>query len=199
MAGFTSADQTALIFLALIVLIMVRRTYLLSQGTPYSVARLFGYGAFSMALFGFLAASTIYVAWTVWGSIALALLAPYSAIVIATAWYVRPHVEKRVTFETRQNGVLYYRLPIVIPVLSLVFFVARLSVEIWILGLASITNFTVPTGVSTLDLVVLAVFDLLFGASIGLLIGRGLGVRRAYESRPKPTETPLTSSPESQA
>ncbi len=194
MVTLSSADQTALFILALIVLLLIRRTIALYQGARYGNVRIFAYGGFSMVLFGYFAASTIYVAWSVWGPTALALLAPYLAIVALTAWFVRPIVERRVQFDTRPDGV-YYRLPILIPVLYLVFFIARVSVEIGLFGLASIATFSIPSVVSTLDLVILIAFDLLFGASIGLLLGRGLGVRKAYESRPKPAEAPLASKP----
>ncbi|HXW67303.1 MAG TPA: hypothetical protein VEL82_05465 [Thermoplasmata archaeon] len=193
MSGLSTADTSAIVFLALIVLIMARRTYLLSQGAPYSTGRVFGYGGFSMVLFGYLAASTLYVAWTVWGDVAFALIAPYAGVVVGAALFAAPHVRRRVTFESRGDGRIYYRLPLLLPLLSLVLFVARVAAEIAMFGLASLASFAVPTSVSVTQLSVLIAFDLLYGSSIGLLIGRGLGVRSAFRARGKPEDQPLAS------
>jgi hypothetical protein len=189
-APISSADTTGVFILAILVLILVRRTYLLSQGTPYSGARVFGYGAFSTFLFVIFGASTIYVAVSTWGWAALALLAPYAAVVVGAAWIARPRVQARVTFERRENGLLYYRLPVIIPVLTLVLFVIRATVEILLFGLNALVTFTFPTSVSAGTLVILIAVDLVFGSSIGLLYGRGFGVRDAYLAGPA-RETPL--------
>jgi hypothetical protein len=190
-SGLTAADQTGLIFLVIIVLVLARRTYTLSQGTQYSAARVFGYGGFSTLLFAYLAASTIYIAYVAWGMVALALIAPYLLVVVGAALLAEPRVRRRVTFEEREGHRLYYRLPIIIPLLSLVLFVGRVSVEIGLFGLASITSFAVPTTVSTASLAVLILADLLYGSSIGLLYGRGLGVRAAFLARSKESDKPL--------
>jgi hypothetical protein len=196
MTSLSPADQSGLFFLAIIVLIMVRRTYMLAQGSAkYGPTRIFAYGIFSMALFVYFAASTIYLANSVWGLVSLGLVVPYLAIVIAAAWMVHPVVQRRVTFDTKADGSVYYRLPVIIPVLSLVFFVVRLSVEVAMFGLASVTSFALPSSVSNLALAILIVFDVLFGASIGLLIGRGLGVRSAYEAQSKKGSAPLPTAP----
>lgn len=193
MTGISSADEGAVVFILVIVFIMARRTYALSQGTVYSTGRVFGYGAFSTFLFAVLAASTIYVAATVWGSVALALIVPYIGVIFAAAAVVEPHVRRRVTFERRDDGRLYYRLPVLIPVLSLVLFVVRVGVDIGLFGLATLTTFTVPASVSSLDLAILIGADLVYGTSIGLLYGRGLGVRSAYLVQATKDAAPLPS------
>jgi hypothetical protein len=189
-APTTGPETTGVIILAILVLIMIRRTYRLSQGTPYSTARVFGYGAFSTFLFVLFGASTIYVAVGTWGWIALALIAPYALVVVGAAWIARPRVQALVKFERQSDGQLYYRLPIVIPVLTLLLFVVRASVEILLFGLNALVTFTLPTSVSVGTLVILIAVDLVYGASIGLLYGRGLGVRAAYEAGPA-HESPL--------
>jgi hypothetical protein len=186
----TGPETTGLIILAIIVLLLVRRTYRLSQGTPYSTTRVFGYGAFSTLVFVVFGASTIYVAVGTWGWTALALIAPYALVVLGAAWVARPRVQALVKFERRSDGQLYYRLPIVIPVVTLVLFVVRASVEVLLFGLNALVTFTLPTSVSVGTLVILIAVDLVYGSSIGLLYGRGLGVRAAYEAGPA-HETPL--------
>ena len=192
MTGLSSADESAILFLVIIVAIMIRRTYALSQGTPYSTARVFGYGAFSMVLFALFAASTIYVAVGSWGPIGYALVAPYIGVVIGSALIAEPRIRRLVKFEERAGGVLYYHLPIVVPVLNLVLFVVRLGIEIWLFGLSTITSFQFPTSLPIGALEILIAFDLLFGISIGLLIGRGLAVHRAFLARPHDTPLPTS-------
>jgi hypothetical protein len=194
MSSLSSADTSAIVVLAIIVLIMVRRTYALSQGTPYSPVRVFGYGGFSTVLFGFFAASTVYVALGTWGPIGYALLAPYAGVVVGTALAAEPRIRRWVRFEDRAGGPPYYHLPLVVPVLSLGLFVVRLGVEIWMFGLSAVASFSFPTSLPLGSLVILIAFDLLFGASIGVLFGRGFAIRRAFLAR-SATVPPTTALP----
>jgi hypothetical protein len=193
MTSLSSADTTALVFLVIIVLIMVRRTYALSQGTAYNPARVFGYGAFSSLLFVVFAATTIYVAVGTWGLVALALIAPYAGIVVASALVAEPRVRRLVKFEEHPNGQVYFRLPLIVPVLTVILFVVRVGIEVWMFGLNSIATFTLPTSLSVGALAVLIGFDLLYGVSVGLLFGRGFAIRGAYLARSKSGQ-PLGSS-----
>jgi hypothetical protein len=185
--------ETSLIILAIIVLVVARRTYNMVQGARYSEARLFAFGIFALVLFGAFAATTLYVAIGVWGPLAWGLLGPYALVVVGTAWVTAPHVRNVVRFERREAGQLYYRLPWLIPVLYLVFFVARLGIEVVLFGVSALLTFTLPTSLPIALLVMLIGFDLLYGASLGLLFGRGFGIRRAHqelsnsESSPTPT------------
>jgi hypothetical protein len=172
--------ETSLIILVILVLVVARRTYNLVQGTPYSEPRLFAFGIFALIFFAAFAATTLYVAIGVWGSIAWALLGPYVLVVVAAAWLTAPRVRKVVRFERREGGRLYYRLPWVIPVLYLVLFVARLGIEVVLFGISSLFTFTLPTSLPIVLLATLIGFDLLYGASLGLLFGRGIGIRRAH-------------------
>lgn len=186
MAVLSSADTSALIVLAVLVLLLARRTYRLAQGTPYSPARVFAYGGLSALLFGFFAASTIYVALGTWGNLAYALLAPYAVAVVGSAAFAEPRIRRLVRFEDREDGQTYFRLPLVVPVLTLVMFVVRASVEIWQFGLSAIGSLSFPTSLSLGALETLIAFDLLYGASIGLLIGRGVAIRTAFNARARP-------------
>jgi hypothetical protein len=115
-----------------------------------------------------------------WGWLGLALVAPYAGVVVAAALIARPRVQALVKFERRADQQLYYRLPIIVPVLTLVLFVVRAAAEIYLFGLNALVTFTFPTSAPLGTLVVLIAVDLLYGVSIGLLYGRGLGVRAAY-------------------
>jgi hypothetical protein len=185
-----SPESTGLIFLVLIFLLLARRTVALAQGTPYSPVRVFGYGAFTTLIFVFFGATTIYIATTVWGPIALVLIAPYAGVVVASAIIAEPRVRARVRFERRGGQGWYYRLPIIVPVLTLVLFVVRLTAEILLFGLTAAVTFVFPTTVPLSTLLVLIGVDLLYGISVGLLFGRGFAVRAAYAAGPA-QETPL--------
>jgi hypothetical protein len=183
--------ETSLIILALFVLIIARRTYSMIQGAPYSEVRLFAFGIFAVVLFGAFAATTLYVAIGVWGMLAWALLVPYVLVILASAGVTAPHVRKVVRFERREGGQLYYRLPWLIPVLYLVLFVARLGVEIALFGIAALVTFSLPTSLPIDLLVVLIGFDLLYGASLGLLFGRGIGIRSAHQDLARSEASPV--------
>ncbi len=174
------------VVLALIVLVMARRTYAVARGTRYSAGRLFGYAAFSAAVFGLFAASTLFVAVGAWGTTADLLLAPYAGVVAAAAVVAEPRVRRLVRFEPREGGSLYYRLPFVVPMISFGLFVARLAVELLLLGPAVFASATLPGSLPTASLAVLVAFDLAYGVSVGLLWGRATGVYRAYGARPPP-------------
>ena len=168
--------------LVLIVLILARRTYLMLQGTRYSTGRLFGFAGFYILLFLVFAATTLYAAVAFWGSIAYLLIVAYVAVPVAAGFLIMPYVRQIVHFEQRGDGLWYYRLPWHVPVLYLVLFIARIAAEFAVFGVAGLAfTFPLPTPASVGVLVILVVVDLLFGFSLGLLVGRGAGVYRAHQ------------------
>jgi hypothetical protein len=177
------AITTSVVVFAIVLFIMVRRTYALSQGTPYSEGRIFTYGAFSALVFVVLAGPTVYVAYGSWGIAGLGLIGAYAAAVVVSALVAEPRVRRLVRFEERADGRVYFRLPILIPVLTLVLFVVRVAVGVAVFGLASLFTLSFPTTLPIGQLLILIGVDLLYGASIGLLFGRGFAVRRAYLER----------------
>jgi len=176
--------NTALIVLLFIVLILARRTYLQIRGTRYSTGRLFGFAGFYALLFGGLAFSTLYAAVATWGSNADLLVAAYVAVPVAAALLAIPYVQRIVRFEQR-NGEWYYRLSWHVPALYLGLFLARIGAEVAVFGLSGLlVTYPPPTPPSVAALVALIVVDLLFGFSLGLLFGRGIGVYRAHRELP---------------
>jgi hypothetical protein len=176
--------EPAIVVLAIIVLLLVRRTLALARGTPYGPVRVFLYGGFSMILFVVFGFSTIDAAVGTWGPVALALVAAYAAIVGLAALLAAPRVRALARFERRADGILYYRLPIVIPALTIVLFLVRAAIEALVFGLAAFTTFALPTSLPVGSLYLLIAVDLVFGVSIGLLFGRGIGVRSAHRALP---------------
>ncbi|HXY46500.1 MAG TPA: hypothetical protein VEK13_01195 [Thermoplasmata archaeon] len=175
------ALEPAIVVLVILVLIVVRRTYLQIQGARFSAGRLFGYAAVYVLLFAALAVGTLYAAIVSWGPDAYVLAIPYGAFPVVAALVAAPYVRRIVRFEHREDGAWYYRLSWHIPVLYLVLFFARISAEFVVFGpSAFVVSFPPPAPPSVAGLVILIAVDLLFGISLGLLLGRGVGVYQAH-------------------
>jgi len=180
MSGPSSNLTPALVIVALFVVILVRRTVLLVQGARYSTGRLIVFSAFYVLLYVALAGSTIAAAVALWGPDALLLLLPYAGAVAAATLVALPYVRHIVRFEERGPGEWYYRMPWLVPVIYLVLFLVRFATEIVVFGPAAVTSFTFPT-VSAGLLELLIGIDLLYSASTGLLVARGVGVYQAHQ------------------
>ena len=169
--------------LLLIVLLIARRTVAQVSGARVSFARMFGFGAFYALLFVTLAFGTLYAAIGAWGPDAYGLLALYLAVPVAAGTLAVPYVERVVRFEERSDGRWYYRLSWHVPVLYLVLLLVRVGAEGAVCGLSGVLiSFPPPSPPSVGALEVLGAVDLLFGASLGLLLGRGIGVIRAHRA-----------------
>jgi len=194
----SGSTETAVILLAIIVLILVRRTVSVIQGTTYSAGRVFGTSVFYTVLYGALAASTIAAAVGLWGDEALLLIAPYAAVVVGAALVAAPYVRRIVHFEPNGTGGWTYRLPWTVPALYLALFIVRVVVELVVFGPAVLSTFTLPPVPATTLFLVIGV-DLLYSGSTGLLLGRAVGTYLAYReierTPPAPPATPLPSRP----
>jgi len=172
-----------LFVLAILILIIARRTIRQIQGAPFSTGRMFGFAAFYVLLFVALAFATLYAALVTWGPNAYLLIAPYVAVPVLGAWFAAPYVRRIVHFERHEDGTWYYRLSWHIPVLYLALFIARLLGEIAVFGLAGIIiSFPPPAPPSVVALEALIGVDLLFALSLGLMVGRGIGVVLAHRN-----------------
>jgi hypothetical protein len=181
------------IVVLVIVFILVRRTYLMLQGTRYSAGRLFGFAGFYVLLFVALAVTTLYAAVATWGSDAYLLFAPYVVVPALAAVLALPYVRRIVRFERRDDGNWYYRLPWHVPVLYLALFIVRIVAEFAVFGVAGLLfTFPLPAPPSVGALAILVVVDLLFGLSLGLLLGRGIGVYLAHRDLPSDEGSPPT-------
>jgi len=180
-----SSVTPEIVFLVLIIVIIARRTVLQLQGSRFSGGRLFVFAGFYTLLFVALAFATLYAATVAWGTNAYLLLVPYVAVPALGGAFAAPYVRRIVRFERRANGEEYYRLSWHIPVLYLALFTARIVAEIAVFGLAGV-EFTIPPPAppSVGALEILIGVDLLFGLSLGLLLGRGVGVYLAHRDLP---------------
>jgi hypothetical protein len=198
-----SSATPEIVFLVLIIIILARRTVLQLQGSRFSVGRLFVFAGFYTLLFVALAFATLYAATVTWGTSGYGLIVPYIAVPALGGVFAAPYIRRIVRFERRDDGEWYYRLSWHIPVLYLALFTARIVAEVAVFGLAGV-EFTIPPPAppSTGALEILIGVDLLFGLSLGLLLGRGVGVFLAHRDLPasptgpsSPPSPPLPSGP----
>ncbi|HYB79241.1 MAG TPA: hypothetical protein VEG66_05725 [Thermoplasmata archaeon] len=185
-----------LFLLVVLILIIARRTVRQIQGARFSTGRMFAFAAIYVLLFVALAFATLYAAVVTWGSNADLLLAPYVAVPLVGAYFAAPYVRRVVRFERRANGARYYRLSWHVPVLFLALFTARLIAEVAVFGLAGVVvSFPPPPPPSVVALEVLIGVDLLFALSLGLMVGRGIGVVLAHRDLPPQPTVPPPSPP----
>jgi len=186
-----SGAAPALVFLVLLIFLVARRTIRQVQGAPFSVPRLFVFAGLYVLLFGALAFTTLYAAVGTWGENAYLLLGPYIALPVVAGVLAAPYVRRIVRFERRESGEWYYRLSWHVPVLYLALFTVRLVAEVAVFGAAGLVpSFPPPAPPSTGALEILVGVDLLFSVSLGLLLGRGVGVVWAHRDLPAEAHAP---------
>lgn len=170
--------DTTLVVLAVIVLILVRRTYYILKGSVASPVRLVSYSVVVTGLF----ALTVSFGVGVLPSFDLEIDA---AVLSVAALLATPYVRREVRFEQRPPSTeWYYRLSPWIPLSYVGLFVGRIGLLLAVLGPSALEFLPVSTALSPLDLYVLATVDALFALSTGLLVGRNAGVYLALREQP---------------
>jgi len=184
-----------LAFLVVLALVLARRTYAVITGALFSVPRLTLFAGLYVLLFVALAYGTVFSALAYWGPIAYLLVVAYVAVPVVSAYLATLHVERVVRFEQRGGNQWYYTLSWPSAVAYLVLFLVRIVAEFAVYGPAAFTlTFPPPPTPSQGALVILLVVDLLFGVSMGLNVGRSIGVSRAYQRLPKSPAPPIAPS-----
>jgi hypothetical protein len=165
-----------LILLVIFALFYARRVVVSITGTVLSVGRLVGFSAFYGVLF---------VAAVVQGFTLLPdyLLGVDAAVAVGAAFLGELYVRGRVDAHERTPGVWIYRLSPIVPLVYLALFVVRLLLDLFVLNLDPFVFTLTPPPVASQVLWILAVVNLLFALSTGLLLGRNVAVYRAYEAK----------------
>ncbi len=176
-----SSLEPALLVLALLLLIMARRTYVMVRGAPVRPGRLAVFAAFYVALFALtLAATSVGTPWYFYALDASILVV---AAILATE-YIRGHVH----LERRPpNQEWYYRLHPWVPVSYMVLFVARIAIALWVLGPSAIDfSFAPAVTLSPFAALLLGIVDALFGLSTGHTGGAQRGCLSRLRARARP-------------
>jgi|SRR5271157_5127602 len=185
MTDYTSAELTAVFVQVVIVLIVVRRSYFMTRGVPYSGVRLAALPVLILILW--LVSELESILLTPW---ALPyLIALDSAILILTALAFTPVAERmtKVTRDSSRAGS--YRIGFSLAALFVGAFVVRLTVAV-VLFPTSLEFGSPPGGFPAAEQqVVLAVVDAIFSFSAGLVLARSIGIRRKWNAGRESTGT----------
>lgn len=173
-ATYTSAELTAIFIQVVIVLLVLRRSYAMTQGVPYSAPRLVLLPGLVLVLWGVSELeSTLLTPWAVPYLIALNL-----AILIATSWSFTSLAGRMTKVDRSTSGGVSYRIGFSLAALFVSVFVIRLTLAIALFP-SSLEFGSPPGGFPPVQQqVVVAVIDALFSVSVGLLLARAIGIRR---------------------
>lgn len=180
MTSYTSSELLAIVIQLVIVLLIARRSYQMTLGVSYSIARL----ALLPIVIGFLWLLNVLGALALVPGWAPYLIAVDLAILLGAAAAFTPIAERRtVILRHGSDGSGEYRIGFSITVVFLVAFLLRLVLAIALFPQAFV--FGAPVGtLPYAQALVLAVIDALFSLSAGLLVGRSLGIHRRWKSSP---------------
>jgi hypothetical protein len=171
---YSSAELTAIAVQVLIVLLVIRRSYRMTQGVRYSVARLVLLPILVLFLWGLIELESLLL--TPWA--VPYLIVADLAIVVATTFGFAGVAERMTHVERRDSGEWWYQIGFSLAALFAVLFVVRLAVAL-VLFPSSLEYGSTPGGFPPLEQQwVIAVIDAMFSASVGLLLGRSLGIHR---------------------
>jgi hypothetical protein len=177
---YNSAELTAIFIQVVIVLLIIRRSYAMTQGVAYSFVRLAILPVLILILWGVSELESILLTpWALPYLIALDV-----AILILTALAFTP-VAARMTHVTRAStGEGTYRIGFSLAALFVAAFVVRITVAAVLFP--SSLEFGGPPGgfPPTQQQIVLAGIDAIFSLSAGLVLARSIGIRRQWNATP---------------
>lgn len=174
MTDFTSAEITAIFVELVIVLLILRRSYAMARGVPYSAARLAVAPTLILVLWGLSELESLLLTPWAWPYL---IAADIALLVLAMLAFTR--VAERMTEAARgPSGEWTYRIGLSIAALFVGAFLARLVAAVVLfpssLGFVALSGGFPPSQ----QQVALVVIDALFSLSAGLLLGRSWGVVR---------------------
>jgi len=187
------------VILALFGLLLLRRTYRMTQGVPAGAGRLVVLPAFYVAIYVAELAGT----WVAsvgtgrmeWTYVAFAA----DALMLAVGTWLSYRITSQHVhvYQPAVGGPWYYRLRPLLPVLYVVLFFVRAIIGTVVIG---IVPFGFPTSaqfdsISTTALVALYVVDALWGLTTGFLIGRSSAVYRAWKNAERSPPAPPAAPP----
>jgi hypothetical protein len=183
MAALSPTDTTTLVLLAFVVLLVVRRSVRMAQGTPLSMGRVYLFTVVYLGLYVLVAVEEILL-------LPIVAVAAEAAVVAIVGVAAAPFVERRVHVYRDPSGGWAYRIGVVVPVVYIGLFVGRLAIDVVLLGVSPFAPPPVGLQLAPWVTAILAVVDGLYAASTGLLMARTVAIRRAYV-RARAGERPL--------
>ncbi len=178
MTDYTSAELTAILIQVVIVLVIIRRSYAMTQGVPYSGARLAVLPVLLLILWGVSELESVLL--TPW---ALPYLILLDLVILIGTSLAFSQVAERMTEVTHEpSGSWYYRIGFSFAALFVGAFVIRVTVAV-VLFPSSLEFGSPPGGFPPIQQqIVLGVIDALYSVSAGLLVARSIGIRRKWQA-----------------
>jgi hypothetical protein len=178
LTNYTSAELTAILIQVVIVLIIIRRSYLMTKGVPYSATRLAALPVLILILWVVSELESILLTpWAVPYLIALDL-----AVVIGTALALTSVAERMTQVVLEPTGSGTFKIGFSLTALFVGAFLARLTVAVALFP-SSLEFGTSPGGFPPFQQqVVLGVIDAILSFSAGLVLARSIGIRRRWNA-----------------
>ncbi|MCI4352651.1 MAG: hypothetical protein L3K14_04605 [Thermoplasmata archaeon] len=176
MTDYTSPELTAILIQFVIVLVIIRRSYAMTQGVPFSSLRNAAVPALILILWGVSELESFFL--TPW---ARPYLIPLDvAILIGTSLAFTPVAERMTLVSRAPSGDWSYRIGFSFAALFVGAVVIRVTLAAALFP--SSFEFGSPSGgfPPMQQQVVLAIIDAVFSVSAGLLVARSIGIQRKW-------------------
>lgn len=165
------------VVVGLIFLLVVRRMVRVFRGTRVSISRTIGFSIYYLAFAAFLIAISYFA-----GGISVTDLAVYALIGAAGLYGSYLFSNRRIGFWKTPDGSIYYRGAVIIYIVYLIAFVARMTIDVVLIGPQAFTfSFTGAPGAASPTAIDAGIAtDCLLSLGSGLLIGRNIRVAGRY-------------------
>lgn len=169
-----SGAQTIIIVLALVVFMMLRRVYRSYSGTRFSEAGTL----LTLVLYGAIGAGLSILSF--FEGVSLLLAVPYLILIAASSVWSYRYADRRIAFWRGGDGSVYFKGGVILYLIYVAGFVARLSIDIFVLGPNALTTFSTAETLTSTTLYATIATDLLLMFGLGLLIGRNARIIRRW-------------------
>jgi hypothetical protein len=176
------SGETVVIFLVVIVLLVMRRVYRSYKGMRFSASRTLAVAIFYVAFGAFFSITSFFE------GVSLLFAAPYTAVLLAAAFWSYRYSDRRISFWKGGDGSVYFRGGVILYLIYVVGLVARLSIEVVVFG-PNFLTFAPGATLPSTGLYATIATDLLLMFGLGLLIGRNARVIRRYRMIEEGKET----------
>jgi hypothetical protein len=170
-ASAGGSSQTIVIFLALYIILVLRRVYRGYKGARFSE------GGTLFSLVVYVALGSFLSILSFFEGVSVILAVPYAAVLLVSAAWSHKYADRRISFWRGADGTVYFRGGVLLYLVYVVGFVARVSIDIVVLGPNFLTTSPTVELTSTALYATIAT-DLLLMFGLGLLIGRNVRVLR---------------------
>jgi hypothetical protein len=155
--------------LAIYVLLVLRRVYRSYNGARFSAA------GTTLALLFYAAIGLLLSILSFFEGVSLLFAPVYAAVLIVTAVWSYRYSDRRISFWHGSDGSIYFKGGVVLYLIYVAGFVARISIDLAVIG-PNFFNFSTSLVLTSSELYATIATDLLLMFGIGLLIGRNLRI-----------------------